>query len=142
MKNTSKILVVIVVIILVSFGVYKNRQAHISGADHKIGIITSIYERPGTNYIDIDVDYLEIVPGGPNGVHIENTDPTLVTLHLAPDAHFIMMGPINGPVSFSQFKKYFTGEVAGGEGGYQKDNPWDLTIADGKVIEVKEHFLP
>jgi len=105
------------------------------------GIIKSVYTKSGKNYIDID--YVEFVSGGPNGVHVQNNNPQIRTLELSSNAKFIITSSatssFSGSITFSDFQKYFT---TSNTSDYHKYNPWDIVITNGVIIQIEEHFVP
>lgn len=104
------------------------------------GIIKSVYNKSGKNYIDID--YIEWnpswVPGGAEnsiGPTYYNNNPQIRTFEISANAKFLVGGfPFNS-ITFSDFKKYFTSD------GYQKLDPWEIVITNGVVTQITEHFL-
>ena len=115
------------------------------------GIIKSVYTKSGKNYIDID--YVEFVPGGPNGVGMENNNPKIRTLEISNNTKFLIKafctdknnctGNEKETITFDQFfnifnkKDYYINNVT-----YLKDNPWDIVVKDNLITSITEHYIP
>ena len=101
------------------------------------GIIKSAYSKSGKNYIDID--FIELnpkwAPGGMSGQVYQNSNTKIRTFEISPSAKFVVGSPATVSVTYSEFQKLFTTDT------YQKLNPWDISVVNSVMVEIKEHFI-
>lgn len=115
------------------------------------GIIKSVYSKDGKNYLDID--YVEFVSGGPNGVSMNNNNPKIRTFEINNDAKLLVRtycadktectGEEYDVIEFNQFSKIFNEKgYAINNAFYLKSNPWNIEITNSAITKVTERFLP
>lgn len=115
------------------------------------GVIKSVYKKAGKNYLDID--YVEFVSGGPNGVTGINNNPKIRTFEISNDAKLLIRafctdknkctGEEKQIITFDQFFNIFNIEdYSINNVNYFKYNPWDIVVKDNLVISITEHFVP
>ncbi len=100
--------------------------------DIAIGLVNSVYEKEGKNYIDID--YVVIQTCGDdmqeNSCAFEsrlvNNNPKIRTFEVSPDAQFLRTDPVE-VLTFEVFKNM------------TKERTWNITIKDGVVTEMVEN---
>ncbi len=108
--------------------------------EQAIGIVKSVYNQSGKNYIDID--YVELntkwAPGGMNGPVYQNVNSKIRTFEISSNAKFMSGSPATNSITFSTFQNYFNTSNT----TYQKNNPWDIVVINGVVTKIEEHFIP
>jgi hypothetical protein len=115
------------------------------------GIIKSVYGKDGKNYIDID--YVEFVSGGPNGVSMNNNNPKIRTFEISNNTKFLIRescidkgtcaGDEKEAITFKQFSDIFNKkDYSINNATYLKNNPWDIEITNGVITQITERFLP
>jgi len=113
------------------------------------GIIKSVYNKDGKNYLDIDYIIMNPnwVPGGRTGPAYTNYNTKIRTLEIAEDVKILAAGPTpSRSFTFKEFSNFFvsTGIVNGKPqyNNYQYANPWDIEVTNGVVTKITEHYLP
>jgi hypothetical protein len=115
------------------------------------GIIKSVYAKSGKNYLDID--YVEFVSGGPNGVNMINNNSKIRTFEISDFTKLLVSsfcvdknkctGEEKQILTFDQFSNIFNiKDYSINNVNYLKSNPWDIIVKDGVVVEISEHFMP
>jgi hypothetical protein len=109
------------------------------------GYIKSAYTKNGKNYIDID--YVEFVVGGPNGVGVVNNNPKIRTFEISNDTKLLInsfcidknkcTGEEKQILTFDQFSN-----IINKTDTYLRYNPWDIVVKDNLITSITEHFMP
>lgn len=130
-----------------------------------MGYISALYESGGVRYMDLDhAEWLtgeeaarvKIEDGEctiteeedpsmcvPNGFYVRNTDSAIQTFEVAPDAlvmrstDFEYSDTGERQISYEALVALFSSE-----GSYFRSIPFHIEIKDGKVISIKEQYLP
>lgn len=111
--------------------------------ENAVGIIKSVYNQSGKNYLDID--YIELNPNwAPGGMSeqpaYQNNNPKIRTFEISPSAKIAVRHP-DRDLTFSEFQNFFSPS----SGSYQKSNPWDIVIVDGVITDITGYsgnYLP
>jgi hypothetical protein len=101
------------------------------------GIIKSVYNKEGKNYLDIDYIVLNPnwKPGGMSGPAYTNDSHAVRTFEVSPNV-LISLSDQNNEISFLEFSNYFL------QSHYRSLNPWSIEVENKIITKIHELYLP
>ena len=126
-----------------------------------MGFIDKVWEQGGKRYISIDYAEMltgqeavdaavaagEIQPGEdlPNDYFIRNTNPAKRQFEVSDPVDITTStwhGEMNMPVTWAQFKSFWSATPPDAEAAYLRDSPWWIERDGQTVIKIDEQYLP
>jgi hypothetical protein len=109
------------------------------------GIIKSFaYTKSLKRYLDIDYVVFEdckVTMDCPNGFgSMINENPKIRTIEISPDVKVYIDPDLNGLNKLINIDDFIN--IFSGVNDYRKYNPWDITITNGAITKIVEHFRP
>lgn len=126
-----------------------------------MGFIDKVWEQGGKRYISIDYAEMltgqeaidaavaagDILPGEdlPNDYFIRNTNPAKRQFEVADPVDITTStwhGEMDQPVTWAQFKSFWSATPPDAEAAYLRDSPWWIERDGQMVIKIDEQYLP
>jgi hypothetical protein len=132
-----------------------------NGHTKAMGLIKKVWEQGGKRYISID--YAEMLTGQqainaavaagviqpgeslPNDYFIRNTNPAKRQFEVSDPVDITTStwhGEMNMPVTWQQFKSFWSATPPDAEAVYLRDSPWWIERDGQTVIKIDEQYLP
>lgn len=107
------------------------------------GYIKSVYAKSGKSYLDID--YIEIIAGGPNGTSVRNNNTKIRTFEISPAVKITLQNDfIDGQLTSGNyvisFDKFIS--IISDTKDIRTNNPWDVVIKNNLIISITGNFRP
>lgn len=121
-----------------------------SSTENAIGLIKSVYTKSGKNYLDID--YVEFVPGGPNGDSMKNDNPKIRTFEISDAINITTVYKYtttateqklhwetvsSTPMNWTDFYRYFNMDNSA-----LKSGPYRIEIKNNIVTKINQVYRP